>query len=105
MRDNINQLIPKCPNWTIKKIMSMVKIDYNTSLLSFLSLPFTLCCYGVLLFLHWPSCINVAGLEDHSSVAKDEIHCAIDVAISVELSLGVHIESVLVPFKATPIEH
>jgi len=43
-------------------------------------------------------------LEDDSGIAKDEIHCAKNVAFLVELSLGVDIESVLVAFKCTAME-
>lgn len=69
------------------------------------NINYTLCSYSNLLLWHWPPCIYIAWLEDHSSVAKDEVHSAINVAFLIELSLGVNIESVLIPFKWTAIEH
>lgn len=49
--------------------------------------------------------VNVAVLENDSCVAENEVHSAVDVAFPVELSLGVDVEGILVPFEATPVEY
>ncbi|CAA7398418.1 unnamed protein product [Spirodela intermedia] len=48
--------------------------------------------------------VEVAGLENHGSVAEDEVHRAVDVALAVELAEGVGVEGILVPLKAAPVE-
>ena len=49
--------------------------------------------------------VDVAVLQDDSGVAEDEVDCAVDIAVAVELISGVDVEGVLVPFKAALIEH
>lgn len=46
-------------------------------------------CY--LLFVHWLSGVNVAVLEDDCGVTENEINGAVNVAIAIELTLGVHV--------------
>ena len=59
---------------------------------------------GVHLFGHVLSYVNVAILKNNNSVSEYEVHGTIDVAVAVELALGVNIESVLVAFEAASIE-
>lgn len=61
-------------------------------------------CHYVHLPDHWPPCVDHAILEYDCCVPEYEIYSAIDVAISVKLSLGVGVESVLVTFEATTVE-
>ena len=57
-------------------------------------------CHGVLLAGHRLPDVYVAVLEDHGGVAEDEVDGAIDVAVAVELLLGVDVECVLVALEA-----
>ena len=59
---------------------------------------------GIELSTVWLSWIYVAVLEDNSSVSEYEIHSAVDITFSVELSLGMCVQSVLVAFKAAPVK-
>ena len=49
--------------------------------------------------------VDVAVLEDYCCIAENEIDCAVDVAVFVELTVGVNVESVLVAFKAALVEY
>ncbi|RHN43754.1 hypothetical protein MtrunA17_Chr8g0391301 [Medicago truncatula] len=62
---------------------------YNSSV--FIWICSSLCCYGVLLVAHWFSDKDVAVLKDSNGVTEDEIDCSIDVAVTVELTVGVNI--------------
>lgn len=64
-----------------------------------------LCRYRVLLVAHGFPNEDVAVLEDRYGVAEDEVYGAVDVAVAVELALGVDVESVLVPLEAATVEH
>ena len=44
-------------------------------------------------------------MEYHGCIAKYEIYGAIDVAFSKDLTIGVHIECVLVANDVAPIDH
>lgn len=59
---------------------------------------------SILLVQHRFSGIDVAVLEDGGGVSEDKVNGTIDVAVSVELSEGVDIESVLVTFEAAAVE-
>lgn len=56
------------------------------------------------LAVYGPSDENDAILENSSSIAEDEVYGAVDVALSVELSLGMDHESVLVALEGTLVE-
>ncbi|CAI0393957.1 unnamed protein product [Linum tenue] len=58
-----------------------------------------------LLALHRPPRVDHAVLEDGGGVAEDEVHRAVDVALSVELALGVDVERVLVALDAALVEY
>lgn len=58
----------------------------------------------VLLVCHKFLSIDVVVLEDSSRIAKDEVHIAVDVALTVELPEGMVVKSVLVAFGAATIE-
>lgn len=60
---------------------------------------------GVLLERHGLSGVDGAVLEDHGRVAEDEVDCAVDVAVAVELSLRVRVEGVLVADDVAPVDH
>ncbi|PON79340.1 hypothetical protein TorRG33x02_236220, partial [Trema orientale] len=60
--------------------------------------------YGVELAGERQPGIDVAVLENNSSVAEYEVHGAVNVAFSVELSLGMSIQGVLVGFEAADVE-
>lgn len=47
--------------------------------------------------------MDVAVLEDHSSIAEDEVYGACDIALTVELAVGVGIESVLEGVERAPV--
>lgn len=51
------------------------------------------------------SCVDHAVLENYGGITEDEIDRTINVAFSVELSLWMHVESVLVSLKTAPEEH
>jgi hypothetical protein len=51
------------------------------------------------------SCIDVTILKNNCSVAKYEVNSAINVTFSIELSLRMDIEGVLVSFEAALVEH
>lgn len=51
------------------------------------------------------ACIYVAVLEDNSGISEYEIDSPVDVTFSVELPVGMGIESVLVTFEAAFVEH
>lgn len=61
-------------------------------------------CDHVDLALQWPPHIYNAILENHRGVAENEVHGAVDVALSVELALGVDHQGVLVALEGAPIE-
>lgn len=56
------------------------------------------------LALQWPSYIYHAILEYNCSISKYKVYCAIDVAFSIELALGMDHEGVLVTLDGTPVE-
>lgn len=56
---------------------------------------FALGCDGVLLAGEGLSGEDVAVLEDDGGVAEYEVHCPVDVALAVELAVGVGVERVL----------
>ncbi|PON63470.1 LOW QUALITY PROTEIN: hypothetical protein PanWU01x14_131340 [Parasponia andersonii] len=60
--------------------------------------------YGVELAGERQPRIDVAVLDNNSSVAEYEVHGAVNVAFSVELSLGMSIQGVLVGFEAAAVE-
>lgn len=51
-----------------------------------------------------PPHVDVAVLKDGGGVAEDEVHGAVDVAVAVELPLGVREEGVLVASEAATVE-
>lgn len=51
---------------------------------------------GYLLLVHWLSGVNVAVLEDDCGIAENEIDGAVNVAVAIELTLGVHVQRVLI---------
>jgi len=59
---------------------------------------------GVELFWHRLSRLDVALLEDHGCIAKDEINGACDGAFTVELAVGVCVQGVLVPIEEATVE-
>ncbi|CAA6664802.1 unnamed protein product [Spirodela intermedia] len=59
---------------------------------------------GILLVAHRLPHEDVAVLEDCHSVAEDEVDGAVDVAVAVELALGVHVERVLIALEAAAVE-
>ena len=58
----------------------------------------------VLLLAHRPPRVDHAVLEDYGGVAEDEVDGAVDVALFVELTLGVDVEGVLVALEAAAVE-
>lgn len=60
---------------------------------------------GDLLLVHGAAGVDHAVLEDGGSVAEDEVHGAVDVALFVELPLRVDVEGVLVAFETAAEEH
>jgi hypothetical protein len=54
---------------------------------------------------HGLSWYKLAVLEHHSSIAEDEVHCASNIAISVELPEAVGIEGVLIGINAASVNH
>lgn len=64
----------------------------------------SLCCDCVH-FVGRVSRKDVTILEYGSRVTEYEVNCAVDVAFSVELSVGMDIECVLVAFKAASVKH
>lgn len=62
-------------------------------------------CRNGIGFVRGVTCINVAILENNCGVTKYKVHCPINVTIFVELSIGVDIKGILIPFKATTIEY
>lgn len=62
-------------------------------------------CDGVLLAWHRLPDVDGAVLDDGGCVAEDEVDGAEDLAVAVELALGVDVESVLVAFEAAPVEN
>lgn len=58
----------------------------------------------VLLVVIRLACIQAAILEDHGRVPKDEVDCAIDVALAIELAEGVDIKRVLVANEAATVK-
>ena len=48
--------------------------------------------------------LNVTALEHNRCIAEDEVYGACDVAFTVELAVGVGVESVLVGVKRAPVE-
>lgn len=59
---------------------------------------------GNLLQGKWDSGVYFAVLQHCSTVAENEVYGAIDFALTVELSQGVGVEGVLVPFHTAPVE-
>lgn len=59
---------------------------------------------GVLLAREAPPGDDLAVLEDHGAVAEDEVDGARDVALAVELALGVGVEGVLVAVDGAAVE-
>lgn len=43
-------------------------------------------------------------MEDDDGVTEDEVNGTIDVAVTVELTLGVDVEGILVAFEAAAVE-
>ena len=61
-------------------------------------------CDGVLLAREALSGHDLAVLEHHGPVSEDEVHGACDVALAVELALGVGVEGVLVAVDGAAVE-
>ncbi|CAA7391678.1 unnamed protein product [Spirodela intermedia] len=61
-------------------------------------------CDHVGLVPQWPPHVDVAVLKDGGSVAEDEVDGTVDVAVAVELPLGVREEGVLVAPEAATVE-
>lgn len=61
--------------------------------------------HRVLLVAHRSPDIDVAVLKNRHRVAEDEVHGSVYVAVAVELTVGVDVQSVLVTSKAAPEEH
>ena len=59
----------------------------------------------VLLKCHCLTSVNAAVLKHHSRVAEDEIHCPVNVAFSVELTVRMDVESVLIPDYVAAVDH
>lgn len=64
----------------------------------------TLGGYGVALARAGIACVNATVLEYCGGIAKYEVYCTINVTSLVELSLGMHVKRVLVPFEAALVE-
>ena len=62
-----------------------------------------LCSDGVDL-IRWVPSIDVAILEHNSCIAKYKVNRAIDVTLSIELSLRMNIECVLITLEAASIK-
>lgn len=58
----------------------------------------------VLLVRHGFSSVEIAVLENTSSISKDKINCTINVAFSVELPHGVYVERILVADETAFVE-
>ncbi|RDX76578.1 hypothetical protein CR513_43416, partial [Mucuna pruriens] len=63
-----------------------------------------LCGYGVELPTHWEPRVHVARLEHCRRVSEYEIHRAVYVAFSVELSQGMRVQRVLVPLETAAVK-
>lgn len=63
-----------------------------------------LCCDGHFLERQWLPCEDLALLQDGGAVAEDEVDCAGDAALAVELPERVGVQGVLVSFHAAPEE-
>ncbi|GLJ54037.1 hypothetical protein SUGI_1156430 [Cryptomeria japonica] len=72
-------------------------MDENSS--AFIRICSSLSSNCVLLVDHGTSSDDIVVLDDHCSVAKDEIHGPISVDLAVELAKGVDIHSVLVALE------
>lgn len=66
---------------------------------------FALSCDGVLLAWHWFLGQYVAILENNCRVTEYEVYSAIDIAFSVELTIGVCVECVLVRVKFAAVKN
>lgn len=77
-------------------------LDGNPSVLIRVLLP--LCSYGHKLVGHGLSRHDVAVLEDDGRVPEDEVDCARDVAVAVELTVRVGVESVLERIEGASVE-
>lgn len=52
----------------------------------------------------WTAEGQLAVLEDGRGIAEDEVHCAVNVTLAVELAESQGVECVLVPGDAAPVE-
>lgn len=64
----------------------------------------TLCCHNALLVFQWLADNEGTVLEDCSSIAEDEVDCARDGAVAVELAFGVRVKRVLVSIHGAVVE-
>lgn len=64
-----------------------------------------MCGDGVFLIGQSLPQVDIAVLDDGDSVAEDEVDGAIDVAVTVELAVGVDVEGVLVASEAAIVEN
>lgn len=77
-------------------------MDNNTRVLVLVGSSLGGDCVGL---ATWTTCENVAVLKNGSCVSEDKIDSSVNVAITVELAVGVNVECVLVTLKATLIEN
>lgn len=60
---------------------------------------------GIFLQGHGLSGINGAVLQNNSGVSEYEIYGPVNLALAVELAIGVHVQGVLVPENLAPVYH
>ena len=63
-----------------------------------------LCSDGVLLVAHWSTDVDVAVLKNSNSVTKYEVYSSINVTVTIELTLRIDIQGILVTFEAATVE-
>ncbi|GLJ14660.1 hypothetical protein SUGI_0237340 [Cryptomeria japonica] len=104
--ESVRVLLPRPPQvcldvalYTCKggRHINITIMDENSS--AFIRICYSLSSNCVLLVDHGTSSNNIAILDDHCSIAKDEIHSPISVNLAVELAKGVDIHSVLVALE------
>lgn len=61
--------------------------------------------HRVLLVAHRSPHVDVAVLKHRHGVPEYEVYGSVYVAITVELTVRVHVQRVLVPLEAAPVEH
>lgn len=84
----------KCGNRQIVKRGHLTLLDGDASILIWVS-P-TLGSDSVVLLFHGLPWLYGTVLEDCSSIAKNEINGAYNLALSIELTIGMRVESVLI---------